>query len=247
MRIEVWSDVVCPWCYIGKRRLETALAEFPHRESVTITWRSFELDPDAPEHFTGTLNEMLAEKYGATLEQAARMNARVSGLAAAEGLDYHLDQARPSNTFDAHRLVHLAAACGVQGAVEERLMRAYFTEGQPVGDAETLARLGAEAGVDVDEARAVLAGDDYADEVRADEARAAALGIRGVPFMVIDERYGVSGAQPAEVFLDALQTAWNAAQPLTIISGESGGADEDVSGVCEDDSCAIPERGKPHP
>src|SRR5579859_557657 len=128
MKIEIWSDVVCPWCYIGKRRFEKALAQFPHRDAVSVTWRSCELDPDAPHSRQDTLTEMLAHKYGTTLEQAAKMNARVSALAAAEGLDYHLDQARPSNTFDAHRLLHLAAERGVQGAVKERLMHAYFTE-----------------------------------------------------------------------------------------------------------------------
>lgn len=238
MKIEIWSDVVCPWCYIGKRRFEKALAQFPHRDAVTVTWRSFELDPNAPLSSQDTLNEMLAQKYGITIEQAAKMNARVSALATAEELDYHLDQAKPSNTFDAHRLIHLAASKGIQGAVKERLMRAYFTEGLPIGDAETLARVAAEAGLDADEARATLASDDYAEDVRADEARAAAFGISGVPFFVVDERYGISGAQPPEVILNALQTAWAASQPLTIVSGdaESDAAD---TGACEGDSCAI--------
>ena len=238
MNIEIWSDVVCPWCYIGKRRLEAALAQFPHRDSVTITWRSFELDPHAPRDFTGTLDERLARKYGVSLEEAAEMNARVSGLAAESGLEYHLDRARPSNTFDAHRLIHLGAARGIQGAVKERLLRAYFTEGQPIGDAETLARLAADAGLDAEEARAVLAGDAYAADVRADEARATEFGIRGVPFVVLDERFGVSGAQPVEVFLDALQTAWTAARPLTVIGGGAD-ASEDVSGACDDENCAV--------
>ena len=236
MDIEFWSDVVCPWCYIGKRRFEKALAQFPHRDTVDIHWRSFELDPDAEQQYSNTLEEMLAQKYGVTLEQAAQMNARVAGQAAAEGLEYHLDQAKRGNTFNAHRLVQLAAERGVQGAVAERLMHAYFTEGQPIGDAETLARLVAEAGLSADEARATLAGDDYADAVRADERRAAMLGIHGVPFLVIDERYAVSGAQPTEVFLKALETAWNAAQPLTIGGGD---ADNDDSDVCDDGSCAI--------
>jgi predicted DsbA family dithiol-disulfide isomerase len=236
MNVEIWSDVVCPWCYIGKRRFEKALAQFPHRNAVTVLWRSFELDPDAPERASGTLDELLAQKYRTTPQQAAQMNARVSGLAAAEGLDYHLDQAKPSNTFQAHRLLHLALKRGIQGQVKERLMHAYFTEGAPVGDTETLARIASEAGLDADEARAVLAGDDFSEDVRADEERAASLGIRGVPFVVIDERYGVSGAQPSEVFLEALRTAWAASQPLTIVGS---GAESDDAGVCEDDSCAI--------
>ena len=238
MKIEIWSDVVCPWCYIGKRRFEKALAQFPHRDAVTITWRSFELDPNAAQSSQDSLTELLAHKYGTTIEQAAKMNARVSALAAAEGLDYHLDQAKPSNTFDAHRLIHLAASKGVQGAVKERLMRAYFTDGLPIGDAETLARVVAEAGLDAGEARATLASDDFAEEVRADEERAEALGISGVPFFVIDGRYGVSGAQPPEVILNALQTAWAASQPLTIVSGDAE-SDDAETGLCEGDSCAI--------
>ncbi|HEX8994850.1 MAG TPA: DsbA family oxidoreductase [Ktedonobacterales bacterium] len=237
MEVEIWSDVVCPWCYIGKRRFEKALEQFPHREAVNVHWRSFELDPNAPQQYPGTLNEMLARKYGTTPGQAAQMNARVSGLAADEGLDYHLDEAKPSNTFNAHRLLHLAAERGKQAEVKERLMRAYFTEGQPVGDPETLARLVAEAGLDAGEARAALATDEYADDVRADEERAAMFGIRGVPFVVIDERYGVSGAQPTEVFLQALQTAWAAAQPLTLVGGDTD--DTESAGACTDDSCAI--------
>ena len=237
MDIEIWSDVICPWCYIGKRRFEQALEQFPHRDAVIVRWRSFELDPDAPQQYAGTLNEMLAEKYETTPQQAAQMNQRVSGLAAEVGLNYQLDQARPGNTFNAHRLLHLAAKRGVQPAVTERLMRAYFTEGQPIGDSETLARLASAAGLDADEARATLAGDAFADEVRADERRAAMLGIHGVPFVAIDARYGVSGAQPTEVFLKALETAWEASQPLTMVSVDAESADD--SGVCEDDNCAI--------
>jgi predicted DsbA family dithiol-disulfide isomerase len=237
MEIEIWSDVVCPWCYIGKRRFEKALERFPHRDAVTIHWRSFELDPHAAQQFPGTLNDMLAQKYDITPEEAGVMNARVSGLAAAEGLDYHLGSAQPGNTFDAHRLLHLAAKRGVQGAMTERLLRAYFTESRPIGDTETLAQLAVEAGLDADEARATLASDDYADEVRADEERATLLGIRGVPFLVADARYGVSGAQPTEVFLQALQTAWSAAQPLTMVAAQQDDADD--TGACVDDSCAI--------
>lgn len=236
MEIEIWSDVVCPWCYIGKRRFEKALATFPHRDAVRVHWRSFELQPGAAQQYSGTLDEMLAQKYDISLEEAAEMNERVSTLAAEDGLEYHLAQAKRGNTRNAHRLLHLAAERGVQGALAERLMRAYFTEGEPIGDAETLARLAAEVGLDAAEARATLASDDYAAEVRADERRAAMLGIRGVPFVVIDERYGISGAQPTEVFLQALETAWGAAQPLTMASV---GATGDAADACADDNCAI--------
>lgn len=237
--IEIWSDVVCPWCYIGKRRFEKALAQFPHRDAVNITWRSFELNPDAPAQSDETLDEHLAHKMGVSPAQAARLNARVTAQAAAEGLEYRLDLARPGNTFAAHRLLHLAAAHGVQGAATERLMRAYFTEGQPIGDPETLARLATEVSLNADEARATLASDAWADETRADEARAARLGIHGVPFFVLDGRYGVSGAQPPEVFLQALQTAWEAAQPLTLVGADTATQDAADAGVCDDDSCAI--------
>lgn len=242
MNVEIWSDVVCPWCYIGKRRFEAALEQFPHRDEVTVTYRSFELDPRKAQNSDGTLNEHLARKLGVSIQQAARMNARVAGLAAEVGLDYHLDIARPSNTFDAHRLIHLGAAHGVQGAVKERLMRAYFTEGAPVGETDTLVKLAAEVGLDTDEARATLESDAYAEDVRDDEHRAAEFGITGVPFYVLDEQYGVSGAQPTEFFLEALQTTWKASHPLTMISpvtAGGGGGDESDANACTDESCEV--------
>ncbi|MDB5059427.1 MAG: oxidoreductase [Chloroflexi bacterium] len=234
MNVEIWSDVVCPWCYIGKRRFETALAKFAHREDVSVVWRSFELDPQAPRQFDGTLDDLLARKYRLPRAEAAAMNANVTSLAAAEGLTYHLEQARPSNTFDAHRLIHLAAHHGLQGEAKERLLRAYFTDGLAIGDADVLAELAAEIGLDKGEARDVLAGNAYADEVRADEGRAAAFGVRGVPFVVIDERVGVSGAQSSEVFLQALEQAWAAsASPVAMTGQENAGA-------CDGDSCEVP-------
>jgi predicted DsbA family dithiol-disulfide isomerase len=210
MQIEIWSDVVCPWCYIGKRRFEAALAQFAHRDEVVVAWRSYELDPHAPREEEGSLNDMLARKLRVSTAQAAAMNQRVIDLAAGEGLDYQLARARPGNTFDAHRLIHLAAAHNLQAVAKERLLRAYFTEGRPIGDLDTLAQIGAELGLPGDEVRAMLEGDAYAADVRADQRRAAEFGIQGVPFFVIDERYGVSGAQPAAVFLDALEQAWAA-------------------------------------
>ena len=208
MMVEIWSDSVCPWCYIGKRRFESALERFEHRDQVEVVWRSFELDPHAPRQFAGTLNEMLAQKMGRSVAQAASLNAQVTELAAAEGLDYRLEQARPGNTFDAHRLVHLAAEHGLRSAVKERLMRAYFTEGLPIGDADALVTIGADAGIPAEKVREMLAGNAYADAVRADEDRAAGFGIRGVPFFAIDAKYGVSGAQSPAALLDALERAW---------------------------------------
>ena len=233
MNVEIWSDIVCPWCYIGKRRFEAALARFAHRDAVTVVWRSFELDPHAPRRHPGTLDDLLARKIGATRAQAVALNAQVMTLAAAEGLAYRLDRAQPGNTFDAHRLLHLAAERGLQEAVKERLLQAYFTEGLPIGEADSLVQVVAEAGVDATEARAVLAGEAYAAAVRADEQRAVALGISGVPFVVVDERYGVSGAQSPDMFLDVLEQAWAAARPLALIG------DADEASTCDGDRCAV--------
>jgi len=235
MKVEIWSDVVCPWCYIGKRRFEAALAGFAHRAAVGVVWRSFQLDPHAPLESTEPVNAVLAQKYGVSLQQAAAMSAQVSALAAEDGLEYHLDQAQRSNTFTAHRLIHFAATQGCQDALKERLLRAYFTEGAAVGDPATLVRLAAEVGLPTAEARAVVAGTAYAAEVRADEQRAQALGIRGVPFFVLDDTYAVSGAQPAAVFRQALEQAWTATHPL-ITLGQSPAAGL----LCGEDGCAIP-------
>jgi len=231
VKIEIWSDVVCPWCYIGKRRFERGLAAFAHRDDVEVVWRSFELDPHAPHDSREDPVDRLARKYGMTREAALAAQARVTGLAADEGLTYRLDLARPANTFDAHRLLHLAAERAVQGSVKERLLAAYLTEGRPIGDAETLATVAAEAGLDEAEARRVLDGDAFAAEVAGDEREAAALGISSVPFFVVDRRYGISGAQPAELIQQVLERAWADGHP---VAAATPGASEDV---CADGSC----------
>ena len=205
LTVEIWSDVVCPWCYIGKRRFEAALAEFPHE--VETVWRSFELDPGAPATREHSATEHLAAKYGMSLEQAQASHAQMTELAAREGLEYHFETARGGNSFDAHRLIHLAAAHGRQAEAQERVMRAYFTEGVAIGDREQLVALAADLGLDPDEARSVLESDAYADAVRADEQLAQRIGIQGVPFFVLGRRYGVSGAQPAEILVKALEQA----------------------------------------
>src|SRR6476661_191704 len=212
MKVEIWSDIACPWCYVGKRRFERALAQFEHAGDVEVVWRSFELDPNAPRTYAESQDELLAKKYGMPVEKARAMNERMTGEARKEGLAFHLDRVKVGNTFDAHRLVHLAAESGRADAMKERLMRAYFTEGEAVGDPATLVRLGAEIGLDEARVREVVNGDAYATDVRADEARARSFGISGVPFFAIDERYGVSGAQPAEVLLGALRQAYEEAQ-----------------------------------
>jgi predicted DsbA family dithiol-disulfide isomerase len=207
MLIEIWSDIVCPWCYIGKRRLERALGSFAGPDTVEVRFRSFELDPGRPQRTDQTLEQMLAATYGVSLGQARAMNDRVTRLAADEGISFRLDIARPGNTFDAHRLSHLARAQGIEGEVMERLQAGYFCEGAAIGDAEVLSELAVEAGLDEQAVRSTLASDAYADGVREDEAIAAQLGIRGVPFFVLDRRLGVSGAQDAPVLLGALEQA----------------------------------------
>lgn len=232
MRVEIWSDVVCPWCHIGKRRFETALAEFEHADEVEVVWRSFELDSSAASSATSVdYADRLAAKYGTSREQAQQMLDSMTAAAAAEGLDFHFERAVPANTFDAHQVIHLAGARGVQDGVKERLLTAYFSEGEAVDGREVLVRLAADAGLEAGEVRTALAEQTYADAVRADEAEAHALGISGVPFFVLDRRYGVNGAQPPEQLLQALRQAWAEAHPL-----QSVGA---TGGVCGPDGCAV--------
>jgi len=215
--VEVWSDVVCPWCYIGKRNLEAALAGFEHAGDVEVVWRSFELDPGAPARREGSYVERLARKYRTPVDQAQVMIDRMTASGAAVGLDLRFDIAQPGSTFDAHRLLHLAAAHGLQGEVEERLMRATFTEGEPIGERDTLVRLAADVGLDAEEVRAVLASDAHADAVRADEAEAGTLDITGVPFFLVDRTYGISGAHPPDALRRILAKAWDRSHPPALV------------------------------
>jgi predicted DsbA family dithiol-disulfide isomerase len=210
MHVEIWSDIACPWCYVGKRRFEAALAAFEHRDEVTVTWRSFELDPQAPVARSVDSATHLADKYGMTREEAQASQLQLAEVAAGDGLDMRFDLARGGNTFDAHRLVHLGEAHGLQDATKERLMRAYFTEGELIGDAEALARIALEVGLPEDEVRELLAGDRYAQEVREDERTAMSLGINAVPFFVVDRRIGAAGAHPAEALGELLRRGWEA-------------------------------------
>jgi predicted DsbA family dithiol-disulfide isomerase len=207
MLVEVWSDLVCPWCYLGKRRLEQALERFPRRDGVDIVFRSFELEPDAP-RIAASRADLLVTRYGMTPEAAEQRDAQMTALAAEAGLEYRPDLVLLGNTFDAHRVLHAAGAAGRQAAVKERLLRAYFTEGRALTDTETLVELAAEAGLHTAETRAMLAGGSFAADVRADEREAQELGITGVPFFVLHRRYAVSGAQPADVMLQALERTW---------------------------------------
>ncbi len=208
LKIDVWSDVACPWCYIGKRRFASALARIAERDGaapdVEVEYHSFELSPDTPVDFEGTSTEFLARHKGIPLAQAQQMNDHVTRLAAAEGLEYRMDDVQHTKTLKAHELLHLARAKGVQEEMKERLLRAYFTEGRHVGRVEELADLAAEVGLDRAEVVAGLESGRYAEAVAADMAQARAYGIAGVPFYVVDGRYGVSGAQDPEVFVQVL-------------------------------------------
>jgi predicted DsbA family dithiol-disulfide isomerase len=232
MQIEVFSDVVCPFCYIGKRRLEQALDGFGHADQVTVTYRSFQLDPSSPATSELTLEQMLAQKYRQSLQQARAMNNRVTDMAATVGLDFQLQDAHPANTFRAHRLLHFAATKELGNELTERLMRGYFSEGVRIGHRDELLRLAVEVGLDEAEAAEVLDGDAYTAEVDADIALARGFGATGVPFFVFDRKYAVSGAQETALFTEVLDKAWSEAQPLTVV-GDAGAG-------CEGDSCAVP-------
>jgi predicted DsbA family dithiol-disulfide isomerase len=205
MRVDIWSDLVCPWCYVGKRRFENALARFDNRDEVQIVHRSFQLNPAAPRDATSSRREMLMRKYRRSPDQAVEMDARMTQTAAAEGLEFNLEGTLTGNTFDAHQLVHLAHTHGLQDAVVERLFRAYFTDQRSLFDQQTLVNLGADAGLNRAEAAAALRDNRYATAVDADIEIAHRLGVTGVPFYVINDRYGISGAQAPETFLDVLQ------------------------------------------
>jgi predicted DsbA family dithiol-disulfide isomerase len=207
VKVEIWSDVVCPWCYIGKRRFERALEQFDGASEVEVEWRSFQLNPDHPRGVRHAHDDYLAEKLGATIEQVRVLSDRVTSLAAAEGLDYDFERYQVVNTLDAHRVTHLAKARGLGAEIQERLLRAQLVEGEILDDPETLARLGADVGLAAEEVRQVLASDAYAADVRTDVDDARQLGVNGVPFFVVDRRFGISGAQPSDLFLQALNRA----------------------------------------
>jgi predicted DsbA family dithiol-disulfide isomerase len=226
VHVEIWSDIACPWCYVGKRRFEAALASYEHSDEVRVTWRSFELDPSAPsarEHDGAT---HLAEKYGTSRDEALAMHQRMTDTAAREGLEFRFDLARGGNTFDAHRILHLAAAHGEQDAMKERIMRAYLTEGELVSDHAVLERLALEVGLPADEVRDTLATDRFAADVREDERTAQSLGINAVPFFVVDRALGASGAHPPEALVELLRQARAANPPIPVVaSGETCGID----------------------
>jgi predicted DsbA family dithiol-disulfide isomerase len=236
MKIEVWSDVACPFCYIGKRRLEKGLEQFAHKDEVEIVYRSFELDPNAPKDIAEDMNTMLANKYGVSREEAAAMSKSVEGQAAAEGLEYHFDTIIMTNTFDAHRLLQYANQNGKGSEFNELLLKAHFTDSKHVGEHEVLASIAQEAGLSYDDAMAILASDQYTAEVRADEIEARNIGVRGVPFYVIDRKYAVSGAQAPETFLEVVEKAWKEANPLIVLNTDSDASADDF---CADGVCSV--------
>ncbi|MGH9095454.1 MAG: DsbA family oxidoreductase [Acidimicrobiales bacterium] len=237
MQVEIWSDIVCPWCYIGKRRFEAALGRFEHADEVQVTWRSFELDPRAPFRPGRSMIEHLASKYGRTQEQAREMLAQMDRMAAGEGLDYHLQDTTGGNTFDAHRLIHLAGSHGRGPELKEALLHAYFIDCLPASDPDVLVRVAGTVGLDEQEVRDVLDSDRFAQDVRADEQAATDYGATGVPFFVFDRAYAVPGAQEADVFLDALRRTWDRSHPTVSVIGGPAGAG--AGAACTGDACDL--------
>ena len=226
MQVDIWSDVMCPFCYIGKRKFEAALAQFPDKDQIDITWKSFQLAPDQETVLDKSVQQYLAERKGMTVEQAQQMTDHVTALAKQVGLTYHFDKAVTANSFDAHRFSHLAKEYGVQDQAEERLFAAYFTEGKNTADPDTLVQLGVDIGLDTQIVKQVLQSDQYADAVQHDIYEARQLGVQGVPFFVFNRKYAVSGAQESLTFLEAIETSFfewkNEHNPpeLTVMPGE---------------------------
>lgn len=232
MKIEIWSDIICPFCYIGKRKFETALAQFNDKEQVQIEWKSFQLMPGLNTEPNKSLDEVLAEKKGLSLEEARQMNGYASQLAKDAGLTYHMDKVIPANTLKAHQLIHFAKKQGKQMEAEEILFKSYFTDGKNIDDLETLLTLGEEIGLDAKSLKAELQENRFADEVQADIFEAQQLGVNGVPFFVFNRKYAVSGAQPSQVFLETLDKSFqewskeNANTGLDIVEGKTCSPDK---------------------
>ncbi|GAA5520979.1 DsbA family oxidoreductase [Aliifodinibius salicampi] len=209
MKVEIWSDIMCPFCYIGKRRFEQALNQFEYADEVKVEWRSFQLNPDMETAPNASINEYLAESKGWSLNEARQMNERVTKMAAEEGLEYHMDQAVVANSFDAHRLIQFAKSNDLGDEAEETLFQAYFTEGKNMDDTDTLVEIAEQIGLVTQETREVLKSDQYAKAVQHDIQTAQAMNIRGVPFFLFNRKFAVSGAQESETFLKALKQSWN--------------------------------------
>ena len=230
MKIEIWSDVVCPFCYIGKRRLEKALEGFASKDKVTIEWKSFQLDPELDNSEGLNVHEYLGKRKGGTTLDGKRMNDQMTAMAKQVGLHYDFDKAVLNNTLSAHRLLHFAKEKGLQNELKERLFKAYYTEGKDVADYDTLVQLATEVGLTAEEARKVLEENKFADDVRQDQYQAYQVGVQGVPFFVFNNKYAVSGAQPSEVFSQVLEKAWEEEKPALIV--EQGEGFCDINGNC---------------
>ena len=209
MKVEIWSDVMCPFCYIGKRRFEMALKEFEYADDIDLQWKSYQLNPDMETDPDRNINEYLAEAKGWSPEQARQMNQRVTNMAEEVGLEYNMDQAVVANSFDAHRLIQFAKTEGCGSEMEEALFKAYFTDGKNIADYEILVSLASEAGLDSDKAKEVLNNDKFANQVKHDIQIAKSMQVQGVPFFLFHRKYAVSGARESEVFLKALKQSWN--------------------------------------
>lgn len=233
MKIEIWSDFVCPFCYIGKRRLELALDKFKYESDIEIVFRSFELDPNAKKQYKESIHEIISKKYSIPLEQAKASNNQLVEQAKELGLNYNFDDLKPTNTFDAHRLVHYAKAEGKMNELTERLLKAYFVDSLNLSDHTILAKLASEVGLDDNKALTILESDKYTTDVRDDEELASNIGVTGVPFFVFNNKYAVSGAQPPELFLEVLEKVKN--ETLTI---ESQAIDSNQD-TCSDGKCSI--------
>ncbi|WP_282137718.1 DsbA family oxidoreductase [Rossellomorea aquimaris] len=235
MKIEIWSDFVCPFCYIGKRHLEEALQKFPERDQVEVMFKSFELDPHAPVETDMSIQEILSKKYGTSLDQAKNMTDSMTKQAATVGLDFRFDSSIPTNTFDAHRLTKYAKTKGKEAELTELLLQAHFTLSKHIGDKETLVGLAEQAGLDAEESLAVLNGQEFTRDVRTDEEEARQIGVQGVPFFVINRKYAISGAQPSDVVLSSIQKVWEEEnQPASLQPLGTDGM------ACDENGCDVP-------
>lgn len=243
MKIEVWSDFVCPFCYIGKRRLEVALENFEHKDQVEVIFRSFELDTSAKKKYDENIHELIAHKYGISVAQAKASNDQIVAQAKAIGLNYNFEELKPTNTFDAHRLTHYAKTEGKMNELSERILKGYFVESLNISDYKVLATLASEVGLDEIKALKVLEAGEYGEEVRKDEERAAQLRISGVPYFVFNNKYAVSGAQPSEKFSEVLEKVMKdeLSSPIVeFLSKNQGKDNDDLEGSnCSDGKCQI--------
>lgn len=245
MKVEIWSDIVCPFCYIGKRKFEKALENFDAKENVEIVWRSFQLDPEMKYVAGQSVNEYLGKRKGATAKEGKQMNDAMAAMAKEAGLEYNFDKAIINNTLDAHRLLHLAKQNGLQNEMKERLFKAYYTEGKNIGDPDTLVQLGEEVGLGGDEIRSTLQSNALVQDVQQDQYKAEQAGARGVPFFVFNNKYAISGAQPTDVFTQVLNKVWEEEKPALIVDETLAGGFCTRDGVCATSHEGSLEAGRP--